>query len=227
MSLLATATVAQPGMLDLLKSASPLQLIILAILLGMSIFSWAIIISKLGLFGKSREANRGFMRGFRKAPGLDAMAAAVEQYRHAPLSTVFQSGYDEIQRQVKERGTLINREALDRALQIGTSEELSILEANLNWLATTANISPFVGLFGTVLGIINAFQGLGAEGSNTLRTVAPGIAEALVATAAGLFAAIPAAVAYNYFSNQLRDLSTRMDDFALEFMNATERKFGG
>jgi biopolymer transport protein TolQ len=97
------------------------------------------------------------------------------------------------------------------------------LESNMSWLATTATVSPFVGLFGTVLGIIDAFQGLGMQGSSSLRAVAPGISESLIATAAGLMAAIPAAVAYNQFSHRLRELGARMDDFALEFLNMTER----
>jgi biopolymer transport protein TolQ len=109
---------------------------------------------------------------------------------------------------------------------LGVSEELAKLERNMSWLATTASVTPFVGLLGTVLGIIRAFLALSAQGSTSLRTVGPGIAQALVATAVGLFAAIPAAIAYNYFGHSIREIGTRMDDFALEFLNLAERTFG-
>jgi biopolymer transport protein TolQ len=111
-------------------------------------------------------------------------------------------------------------------LQIGASEELSKLENNLNWLATAAAVAPFIGLLGTVWGIIDAFLALGSAGSASLRAVGPGIAEALFTTALGLFAAIPAAVAYNYFSHALREMGARLDDFALEFLNLAERTYG-
>jgi biopolymer transport protein TolQ len=115
---------------------------------------------------------------------------------------------------------------VERTLQLGVSEELTRLRKNMSWLATAASVSPFIGLFGTVLGIIDAFQGLGSAGSASLRAVAPGISEALIATAAGLAAAIPAAVAYNHFGHVLDEMGARMDDFQLEFMNLTERTFG-
>jgi biopolymer transport protein TolQ len=103
---------------------------------------------------------------------------------------------------------------------------LAKLERNMNWLATTASVSPFIGLFGTVLGIIRSFQQLGQQGSSSLRAVGPGISEALIATAFGLFAAIPAAIFYNHFGHQLKEMGARMDDFSLEFMNLAERSFG-
>jgi biopolymer transport protein TolQ len=141
------------------------------------------------------------------------------------LVTVFDFGYAEVERQVKSRGTLTNKLSLERSLQLGISEELNRMERNMNWLATTATVSPFIGLFGTVWGIINAFEALGTAGSASLRAVGPGIAEALVATAMGLLAAIPAAVFYNYFGNILKEMGGRMEDFSLEFLNLTEQKF--
>jgi biopolymer transport protein TolQ len=150
---------------------------------------------------------------------------ASEQFRAAPLVTVFEFGYSEMERQVKSRGTLTNKLSLERSLQLGMNEELSRFEHNMNWLATTATVTPFIGLFGTVWGIITAFQGLGQAGSASLRAVAPGIAEALVATAMGLAAAIPAAIFYNYFGNAIKELGARMEDFTLEFLNVTEQKF--
>jgi biopolymer transport protein TolQ len=199
----------------------------LLLLIVTSIFSWAIIVKKWGVLGQAKLTNSKFLKAFRKTNNLESMRAAAEQFGRAPLVGQFDWGYDELERQIKERNTLINRESLERALRIGASEELEHLESNLNWLATIASIAPFVGLFGTVLGIVSAFQNLGAEGTNSLRAVAPGIAEALIATAVGLFAAIPAAIFYNYFGKQVRDFAARMDDFTMEFMNAAERKFGG
>jgi biopolymer transport protein TolQ len=115
---------------------------------------------------------------------------------------------------------------VERALQLGISEEISRLERNMNWLATTATASPFIGLLGTVLGIINAFMDLSAQQSTSLHTVGPGIAEALIATAVGLMAAIPAAIFYNVLGGRIRDIGSRMDDFALEFLNMVERGYG-
>jgi biopolymer transport protein TolQ len=157
---------------------------------------------------------------------MDAIAVASEQFRVSPLVTVFDFGYSEIDRQVKSRGTLTNKLALERTLQLGISEEITRLERSMSWLATTATVSPFIGLFGTVWGIISAFSALGEAGGASLRAVGPGIAEALFATAMGLAAAIPAAVFYNYFGTIIRELGTRMEDFSLEFLNMAERSFG-
>ncbi len=151
---------------------------------------------------------------------------ASEQFRPAPLVAVFDFGYEEVARQVKTRGGISNKIALERSLQLGVSEELAKLERNMNWLATTASVSPFIGLFGTVLGIIRAFQDLGQQGATSLRAVGPGISDALVATAVGLFAAIPAAIFYNHFGHAIREIGARMDDFSLEFLNMAERSFG-
>lgn len=151
---------------------------------------------------------------------------ASEQFRPSPLVAVFDFGYEEVERQVKTYGGIQNRTALERTLQIGVSEELAKLERNMSWLATTASVTPFIGLLGTVLGIIRAFLSLAQQGSTSLRTVGPGISTALVATAVGLFAAIPAAIAYNYFGHGIREIGARMDDFALEFLNLAERTFG-
>ena len=131
-----------------------------------------------------------------------------------------------LERQVKARGAVHNRTALERTLQLGVSEELAKLERNMNWLATTASVAPFIGLMGTVMGIITAFNELAAMNSSSLKAVGPGISNALIATAIGLFAAIPAAIFYNYFGHLIRELGARMDDFSLEFLNLAERSFG-
>ncbi|MCX6625341.1 MAG: MotA/TolQ/ExbB proton channel family protein [Acidobacteria bacterium] len=184
-----------------------------------------IIFAKWNLFRQARTANARFVRAFRKASGFEQVALASEQFPVSPLVAVFDFGYEEIERQVKSRGSLRNKTAVERSLQLGISQELTKLERSMNWLATVASVSPFIGLFGTVWGIMDAFQAL-SLGSNSLRAVAPGIAEALVTTAMGLAAAIPAAMAYNYFGHILREQSARMEDFSLEFMNFAERHFG-
>lgn len=210
---------------EMVLGGSVLAQVVLAVLLFASLLSWTIILAKWSQFKGAHRANGAFLRAFRKAPGLDAVAVAVEQYREAPLSAVFDFGYHEAIRQSQKTGTVSNKIALERSLQLGLSEELTRLERNMSWLATTATTAPFVGLFGTVLGIIDAFQGLGAAGSASLRAVAPGISEALIATAAGLFAAIPAAVAYNQFGHRIKELTARMEDFILEFLNLAERVY--
>jgi biopolymer transport protein TolQ len=211
---------------DIVQNLRPVPLAVIAILVVFSLFSWAIVFSKSGVFSRARRANRSFLRAFRKANSLQAVAIATEQFGSSPLVAVFDFGYNEIERQVKQRGALVNKDAIERSLQLGISEEVTKLEMNMNWLATVASVSPFIGLFGTVWGIIDAFEGLGTAGSASLRAVAPGISEALVTTAIGLAAAIPAAIFYNVFGNRIREIGTRMEDFANEFQNLAERDFG-
>ena len=139
-----------------------------------------------------------------------------------PLVGVFEGGYEEFKRQAQTSGTVRNLLSIQRGMQIGASEEITRLERNLPWLAITAAVTPFVGLFGTVWGIIDAFHGLGTAGAATLRAVAPGISEALITTAAGLAAAIPAVIAYNLIGASIREFAARSDDFALEVLNAVE-----
>jgi biopolymer transport protein TolQ len=205
--------------------SGPISWTVLVILLVLSLLSWTIVFSKWSRFRQAQAASGQFLRAFRKAPGLETVALASEQFRASPLVTVFDFGYGEITRQVKSRGTLTNKLSVERTLQLGISEEVARLERNMNWLATTATVSPFIGLFGTVWGIIRAFGALEQAGSASLRAVAPGIADALVATAAGLAAAIPAAVFYNYFGHTIREFGARMEDFTLEFLNLAERNF--
>ncbi len=209
-----------------MQRTPPLGLAILAVLALASLLSWTIIVSKWGAFRTARSADSRFARAFRKASGMEAVMVASEQFRPSPLVSVFDFGYEEVARQVKAKGGITNRQSVERSLQLGSSEGLAKLERNMSWLATTASVSPFIGLLGTVIGIIRAFEGLGAAGSTSLRAVAPGISESLIATAAGLAAAIPAAIAYNYFGSIVREVGARMDDFALEFMNLAERSLG-
>src|SRR5215471_1297966 len=166
------ALLLQLNIIDMLtRNTTPLGYGVLGLLVCLSLISWAIIFSEWSAFRRAREANAKFLRAFRKAPGLDAIVAASEQFRPAPLVAVFDFGYEEIHRQVKTRGTLRNKVSLERSLQLGISEELTKLDRNLNWLATTASVAPFIGLFGTVVGIIRSFNELGAAGSASLRAV--------------------------------------------------------
>lgn len=210
----------------MVSRSTPLTDAILVVLLGFSIYSWTIIFAKRSAFGAAEKSDAAFLRAFRKSANVDAAVAASEQFRPTPLVGVFDGGYSEVNRQLQSRGRVSNREAVSRTLQIATGEQLARLEQNLGWLATTASVSPFIGLLGTVIGIIRAFQNLGTAGSTSLRAVGPGISEALIATAVGLFAAIPAAMAYNHFGQVLRKLGNRMDDFSLEFLNLVDRSLG-
>ena len=203
-----------------------LEIAVLGILACFSVYSWTVIFAKWNSLRGARKANSRFLRAFRKASGLEAVMVASEQFRPSPLVAVFDFGYEEIERQVKARGSITNRTAVERTVQLGISEELAKLERNMSWLATTASVSPFIGLFGTVLGIIRAFLDLSQMGSTSLKAVGPGIAMALIATAVGLLAAIPAAIFYNHFGHKIREIGSRMDDFALEFLNMAERTFG-
>jgi biopolymer transport protein TolQ len=216
----------QTDIWELLSHGNVASYSVLAFLLMASVYSWTLIFAKMSSFGAARRSDAKFLRAFRKAPGLEAVMVASEQFRPSPSVAVFDHGYEEVSRQVKSRGSIANREAVSRSLQIGVNEQMSRLEHGLNWLATIASVSPFIGLLGTVIGIIRAFQNLGSAGGTSLRSVGPGIADALIATAVGLFAAIPAAIFYNHFGHVLKEMGARMDDFSLEFLNMIERSFG-
>ena len=205
--------------------SKPISLMVMLVLISASLFSWAIVFNKWSRLRKATADNDRFVKMFRKATGFEAIAAACEQCPNAPIVGVYDMGFAEVDRQVKLRNKLTNRVAIERSLQLGANEELALLEKNMSWLATTAAITPFIGLFGTVLGIIDAFQALTGAGAASLRAVGPGIAEALIATATGLFAAIPAAIFYNYFGHTIREVGARMDDFGLEFLNLIERVY--
>ncbi len=221
-----TAFLLQINFLDMIQRTGPLGGAVLIVLVCFSVFSLAVIFAKWSALRAARRADARFLRAFRKANGLEAVMVASEQYRPCPLVGVFDFGYEEVARQVKARGSITKLTAVERALQLGVSEELAKLERNMQWLATTASVSPFIGLFGTVLGIIRAFLDLSQQGSTSLRTVGPGIADALIATAMGLLAAIPAAIFFNHFGNAIRVIGARLDDFSLEFLNLAERSFG-
>ncbi len=213
-----------------LESTGLVARIVLAILLFFSVFSWTIIFQKIRSFKRALVDSHEFLRVFRQSKKLSDIRSSCTLLKDSPLPEVFLSGYREIENQAtvsENPGKTVIRsfESVRRSLQIASTAELSRLEQRLSWLATTAATSPFIGLFGTVWGIMDAFHGLGTGGAASLSSVAPGISEALITTAAGLFAAIPALIAYNQFLQRLKEFGSMLDDFALEFLNMTERYF--
>jgi biopolymer transport protein TolQ len=204
--------------------------VVLLILLIFSVVSWGMIFQKLGLFGRIRRESDQFLRIFRATRGVanpQALASA-----GSPFASVYASGFRELQNQLNPSGSatgatghLKSLSAVTVSMQLASAEEVRRAEKGMSWLATTASVSPFIGLFGTVWGIIDAFAGLGGAGTATLRAVAPGISEALFTTAAGLFAAIPAVIFYNHFLQNIRDLGGRLDTFSLEVAAQIEKTF--
>jgi biopolymer transport protein TolQ len=208
--------------------------VILLLLLVFSLLSWTIIFRKWSTLRQIRQNNHEFVDFFRKSARLSEIHDACKQYQRSPLSGIFTAAYHELNDQIQalknhnpESPVLTERNTsgIHRALQRASASELSALEKNMSWLATTGSVTPFIGLLGTVVGIINAFEGLGIEKTASIQAVAPGIAEALIATAAGLFAAIPAVIAYNHFISGIKDIAADMDDFSSEFLNLVERSF--
>lgn len=215
---------------QLLANTGLVAQIVLVILLVFSVLSWAIIFKKQRSFKEARRASEEFLRIFRQSKKLSEIKAAATSLKSSPLVEVFLSGYREIEGQVyytenPGKPRIRSIEAVHRALQIASSAELTRREQWLSFLATTGGVTPFIGLFGTVWGIIDAFRGLATATTASLHSVAPGISEALITTAAGLFAAIPAVIAYNHYLQRVKELGTLMDDFSLEFLNMTERNF--
>ena len=212
------------------------------LLLSFSVISWAIILYKFRALRLASQETGAFLDAFWKTERLDEAAELVEAYPHAPVAQVFRAGYAELRRLVSdgETGKAPRRDAagvsplmmgpsgLDnvvRALRRAGTAQLTSLERRLPFLATCGSTSPFIGLFGTVWGILKAFQRIGATGSASIATVGPAISEALIATAVGLFAAIPAVIAYNYFLSRVKLLSADMDTFSSEYLNIVKRHF--
>jgi biopolymer transport protein TolQ len=206
--------------------------VVLGILLILSVFSWAIILQKSSQFGRIEPQTRKFLQMFRAGRGLPDPNTLRVGAGGTPLVAVYQAGYRELEAQLggptargnpsAGGGKLKNANAVGVEMQVAAGEEVRRLEKWMSWLATTGSVSPFIGLFGTVWGVMDAFAGLGDAGTASLRAVAPGIAEALITTAAGLFAAIPAVIAYNHYLSGIRGLAARMDGFAAEFVAKIE-----
>ena len=229
------------SILGLISRSTPVSKAVLLTLAFMSIGSWSIILYKLWVFRRSASQSSSFLDVFRRSSKFSEVQAVCRSLTESPLVGLFQSGYAELTAQLRHtappdditanpkggtvRPTLKSLAAVDRALMRASVVEVNKLESRITFLATTASIAPFVGLFGTVWGIMMSFQMIGETGSTNLASVGPGIAEALIATAFGLVAAVPAVVAYNHFSNRVRLFASQMDDFAMEFLNIAERNF--
>jgi biopolymer transport protein TolQ len=223
--------------LSLVARSSLVSKAVLAVLILFSVISWAVILYKLWTFSRSERQSATFLEVFRRSSKFSEVQAVCKTLADSPLVGIFQAGYSELNTQLRLSGgaagtnpgttrpTLKSLSALDRSLLRAASIEVNKLENRLTFLATTASITPYIGLFGTVWGIMAAFQGIGQTGSTNLGVVAPGIAEALIATAAGLFAAIPAVYFYNHLAGRVRLLASEMDDFSLEFLSISERNF--
>jgi biopolymer transport protein TolQ len=220
----------------ILFQTGPLNLAVLGILILFSIASWAIILAKAISFRKVERQSATFLEVFRRSQKFSEVQAVCPSLPDSPLVGVFQAGYAELNAQFRLTGangppgqtarpTLKSLDAVDRALIRAATAEVNKLERRLTFLATTASITPFIGLFGTVVGILITFDRIALQGSTNLTVVGPGISEALVATAAGLFAAIPAVYFYNHLTHRVKEMSAVMDDFALEFLNIAERNF--
>jgi biopolymer transport protein TolQ len=211
--------------------------LVLILLLYFSVVSWGIIFYKLLQVYRARGASERFLELFFKAKNFETISAQVDRFENSPLTVLFQEGFDELKK-LQKRGdekvdpTVISTdlggvENIARALRRATTTEITRLEKYLTFLATTGSTAPFIGLFGTVWGIMTAFQNIGQSGSASLAVVAPGIAEALIATAIGLVAAIPAVMGYNHFQQKIRVLVSEMDSFSTEFLNIVQRNFAG
>ena len=226
------------SILQLVADASLVSKVALGVLVIFSIVSWGIIFSKWLSLRRARQQSKSFLDVFRKSAKFSEVQGACKALEHSPLVGLFQAGYAELNLQLRAdpkatppspgapaaRPTLKSLAAVDRALLRASSVEVNKLEQQVTFLATTASLAPFIGLFGTVWGIMSAFAGIGAQGSTDLAVVAPGIAEALVATAIGLFAAIPAVLAYNRFAHDIDRLATRYESFMEEFSNILQRQ---
>jgi len=225
----------QDTVLDMVMGSGPVVRAVLVILLGFSIGCWAIALAKSVEIRRARRQSERFLDIFWDAKNLATIQTASVDLKESPVAQVFRGGYQELQRLMKaKRGNpggdeevteFGGIENVQRAMIRARTQEVTRLERGLTPLATTASTAPFIGLFGTVWGIMTAFRGLSTTTSSSIQAVAPGIAEALIATAVGLAAAIPAVVMYNRFARRVRVLTAEMDTFASEFLNIAERHF--
>ncbi len=227
-----TAGTSGPTIIDMISGSGPVVQSVLYLLILISVASWAVVVYKAGQIRSARRSSKRFVDLFWDTRNLTEISKALTKLPTSPVGEVFRAGYQE---QVRLRNKKTQSDGfttelsgvanVERAMRRATSLQLARLEKSLTFLATVASSTPFIGLFGTVWGIMNSFLGLSGSGTTTLQAVAPGISEALVATAMGLAAAIPALVAYNHFARQSRVIAIEMENFASEFLNIAERHF--
>ena len=220
------------SLLSMILDAGLMVKFVLLVLFIFSVVSWAIIFLKYRYYRKIKKENEIFNADYLKSSKLSDVMPAAKKYSFSTIAEVFRVGYTELTKinkrsnepaQGSDEISLSSLDNLERSMNKACNTEMTKLESALGFLATTGSASPFIGLFGTVWGIMDTFKGIGARGSATLAVVAPGISEALIATAAGLAAAIPAVIFYNYFLNQSKNMVQEMDNFAAEFLNIVER----
>jgi biopolymer transport protein TolQ len=207
---------------EMMSDIGPIAICVLALLLVASLYSWTVIFGKMSTFGKATKQSRKFIRAFRKATRLQEIAALTSEYSASPLAQVFEDVYETYKRVTGGSGPPRSLAPLERTAQTAASEAVTALERRMTWLATIGSTSPFVGLFGTVMGVVEAFHGIATGGAGSIKAVAPGIADALITTAAGLFVAVPAVVAYNQFTARIRVFAAAIDDFCRELLNSLE-----
>jgi biopolymer transport protein TolQ len=234
----AVAPLGDVNVVDILRGSGPVSLFVLATLVLLSVWSWAIILQKVISYRAIQRQTTTFLDVFRRSSKFSEVQSVCPSLPASPLVGVFQAGYAELNAQFRITGApaanpggpaprpiLKSLAAVDRALLRASAVEVNKLEKRIPFLATIASAAPFIGLFGTVWGILITFERIGLTGSTNLATVGPGIADALIATAAGLFAAIPAVLAYNHFTTKVKGYASDLDDFSLEFLNIAERNF--
>lgn len=216
------------GVLDGIINASPVVQLLLLLLIGLSVVSWAIIFMKRKQIMQARESNSRFSDQFWKAKSLESVFERLDDHPLSGMARVFKAAFMELQRIAEgseSNARLSGIDNLERTLRTSIDNEVSAAESRLGFLATVGSTAPFIGLLGTVLGIMTSFSQIAASGSASLAVVAPGISEALFATAIGLFAALPAVAAYNYFISQIRRLEMDLNCFGADFLNITKRNF--
>jgi biopolymer transport protein TolQ len=216
----------QTNAIDLVLQSGLMAKLVLLCLLAASVLSWSVIIMKYRNIKTARKQSQAFLNTFWYGQDLEEIFSKSDQYTHSPVANVFKAGFKELKKVSSIDNKTARQESISnitRALSRATMSEVGSLETAVSILATVGSATPFIGLFGTVWGIMNSFQGIGAAGSANLAVVAPGISEALITTAAGLFAAIPAVMSYNYFVNRIKSLATDMDTFSQDFLNIVQR----
>jgi len=213
---------ASSALLEMFTSSGPIAKIVLGLLLVASLYSWFVILAKYFSLGRATRQSRRFIEGFGKSTRWQEISVLAEECKGSPMAQVFEDVYETYKRQTGSSGPARNMAPLERSAQTAASQAVTNLERHLTWLATIASVSVYVGLFGTVMGIVDAFHGLGTAGAATLRAVAPGISEALITTAAGLFVAVPANIAYNQFAARIRVFAATIDDFCRGLLNSLE-----
>ncbi len=216
------ATQGFTALAGLFSNIGVIAISVLVLLLIASLYSWTIIFGKIASFKKATTQSRKFIRTFRKASRLQEIAALTGDYTASPLAQVFEDVYETYKRQTGGSGPPRSLTPLERTAQTAANEAVTSLERRMTWLATIGSTAPFVGLFGTVMGVVDAFQGIATAGAGSLKAVGPGIAEALITTAAGLFVAVPAVVAYNQFTARIKVFAAATDDFCRELLNSLE-----